>query len=170
MHWNCVHPSFVLSVHASINLIPGLDKYENLSLPFGQPALQCTCRELQYFEIAQSSVIGQTNHENCRPRLPVGQVTDEICWPNRKIYLPETIGHGSCRAFAERCLSCHRIQYSTVFTSAVLSVMSSSTIKPQKILASSFDVCYSIPMDWFAFFLYLWTIFLQLFLDLKLLA
>ena len=55
-----------------------------------------------YFELAQSSVNDQTSHENFRPRLPVGQLTNESCLPERKIYQPQTFGRGFCRAWVPR--------------------------------------------------------------------
>ena len=53
-------------------------------------ALWATCTSVllawSYFELAQSSVDSQTSHSNFQPHLPVGQVTNEFCLPNRKIY------------------------------------------------------------------------------------
>ena len=66
----------------------GLNKNQNPSLAFGQPALQfhSTCN---YFELAQTSVNSGTHHEkkkNFQSGLPIGQVTAEIRSPNWEIY------------------------------------------------------------------------------------
>ena len=66
-------------------------------------ALRVTCTSVllarNYFELVQSSANSRTSPEHFRPRLPaVGQVTDEICLPDKKIYSPRNIGHGFCRA------------------------------------------------------------------------
>ena len=42
-----------------------------------------------YFEPSKSLVNGQTWHETFRPRSPVGQVTDEICFARRKTLLAQ---------------------------------------------------------------------------------
>ena len=62
----------------------GLTNITILAWPSGN--LPCTLVLLarSYFEQDQSSVNSPTRHENFQPRLPVGQVTAEICLPNRK--------------------------------------------------------------------------------------
>ena len=52
-----------------------------------------------YFELAQSSVNDQTSHENFRPRLLIGQVTNESCFPERKIYKQLRRGHSKSACF-----------------------------------------------------------------------
>ena len=83
----------------------GLDKTLNLSLPYISVILAWS-----YFELAQSSVNGQMGHENIRSRLVVGQVIDEMCLTNGKIYWPQIIGHGFCRALKTRLRIIRRLQ------------------------------------------------------------
>ena len=52
--------------------------------------IRATCTSV-LLELAQSTINGHTSHEKSRPRLPVGQATDEIC-------LLETIGDDFCLA------------------------------------------------------------------------
>ena len=63
--------------------LAGHHQNQNLSLLFGQPAFQFCSTCLKLFLTAQSSVNSHTSHENFQPRLPVGQVTKEICLPDR---------------------------------------------------------------------------------------
>ena len=91
---------FMLLLLLLLCAVRGIGKNQNLSLPFWQTAVQ-----LKHSELAQSSVNSQTSHESVSPRLPVGQVTDEICLPNREICLPQTIGHGFYRVLCPCGLS-----------------------------------------------------------------
>ena len=71
-----------LTLHdfAKIRLLQGSKK----NLSFGQH-FRSTCLKLFWLS-PTGSVNGQKCHENFQPRLPVGQVTNGICLPERKIY------------------------------------------------------------------------------------
>ena len=61
----------------------GSTKIKISACPLSNLHFSSTCLKLFW---AQSLVNGQISHEKFLPRLPVGQVPDEICLPDRKIY------------------------------------------------------------------------------------
>ena len=106
--------SAATSTSTTTKTITGLDKIQNLSLPFGQPA--------------QSSVSGQTSHENSRPRLVLGRVTDEICsCPRGKSSSPRL----SDIAFVEPCITVKNNNTITTITNTTFGNLSTWTPPPQ---------------------------------------
>ena len=79
----------------------GLNKNINLSLPSWQPALQFYLPEASLNKLKVQSKVKQAM-KSFLPCLPIGQVTEEICFPDRGSLLPQTFGQG----FVDPCKCC----------------------------------------------------------------
>ena len=96
-----IHPSYQATWRQT-----GLDKNQNLSFPFGQPASQFGTRLKLFWTSAKFSQQSNEPWTLILTMLPVGQVIDDIFLPDRKIYRPHTIGHGFCWALAKKGTHC----------------------------------------------------------------
>ena len=82
------------------SVMSGLDKNQILAFSLSNLHFNSNCLKLFW---AQISVNGQMSHEKFPPCLPIRQVTDKICLPNRKSTCPRLLGHGFFRALNVSC-------------------------------------------------------------------